>query len=105
MQGTTCIPGSVSGPFVVSCYVRAEDEVTSSSKTPLGLKFNPGVCVLRAKISPFTASSAAIFCQTNDFCGWENANLTGAEFTLGGPGFLRTSNNQFCLYRSQRARY
>lgn len=75
MQGTKCILGSMSGPFVVSCYVSAEDEVTSSSKTPLRVKFDPGVCVLRVKISPFTASSAAIRSQTSNFCGWVNANL------------------------------
>lgn len=28
-----------------------------------------------------------------------------AGFTLGGAGFLHTSNKQFCLYWSQRARY
>lgn len=65
----------MSGPFAVSCYVRAEDEVTSSSKTPLRLKFNPGVFVLRVKISQFTASNAAMWSQTSDFCGWENDNF------------------------------
>lgn len=75
MQGTKCILGSMSGPFVVCRYVRGEEEVTSSSKTLLRLKFNPGVSVLRGKISPFTASTAATRSQTGDFCGWENANV------------------------------
>lgn len=31
--------------------------------------------------------------------------FTYTGFTLGGAGFLHTSNNQFCLYRSQQGHY
>lgn len=68
----------MSGPFLVCCYVRGneeEEEVTSSWKTLLRLKFDPGVSVLRGGNRPFTESSASIRSQTGDFCGWENANV------------------------------
>lgn len=95
----------MSGPFLVCCYVRGNEEVTSSWKTLLRLKFDPGVSVLREEISPFYGIQR-FHPQPNRRLLWVGkCKCADAGFTLGGAGFLHTSNKQFCLYRSQRARY
>lgn len=105
-QGTKVILGSMSSPFVVRRYVRGEEEVTSSaSKTLLRLKFNPGVSVLRAKISPFDGLQRCYPEPNRQRLRVGKCKCLYAGFTLGGGGFLHTRNNQFCLYWRQRARY
>lgn len=73
-EATECILGSMSGPFVVCCYVRGEDKVTSSSKTPEAEIQSRCFCSEEGN-KLVQASSAVIRSQTDDFCGWENANL------------------------------